>query len=113
VTASLTLTYGALNLTASPYGVEFGMDVGAPQNEAVALAFMLQDGEIELSSRASNRTFTFTVQVEGASLTAMAANEAALIAETEKLLNTLTVDPGDGAPATVFDIYRGQVIPRS
>jgi hypothetical protein len=109
VTANLTLTYGALNLTASPYLVPFGTDLGSPQNEANPLAFLLQDGEIELSSRASNRTIVFDVLIEGASLTALATAEAALVAETEKVLNTLTVDPGDGAPATVFEIFRGQV----
>lgn len=109
MTASLTLTYGALNLTASPYLIEFGTDLGAPANEALALAFLLQDGEVELSSRAGNRTIQFNVLIEGASLSAMATAEAALIAETEKVLNTLTVDPGDGAPASVYEIFRGQV----
>lgn len=109
MTANLTLTYGSLNLTASPYLLEFGLDTGAPQNINEALAFLLQDGEIELSTRASNRTLTFNVLIEGSTLTALATAEADLIAETERALNTLTVDPGDGAPASVYEVFRGQV----
>lgn len=107
--ANLTLTYGALNLTAYPYGIEFGMDTGAPQNVYETLAFLLQDGEVALSDRASNRTLTFNIMIEGASLAALAQAEAALIAETDAALNTITIDPGDGAPASVYETYRGQV----
>lgn len=109
MTANLTLTYGSLNLTASPYLIEFGSDFGAPQNVYETLAFLLQDGEVALSPRASNRTLIFNVMIEGASLTALATAEAALILETEKPMNTITVDPGDSAPAGVYETYRGQV----
>lgn len=109
MTASLTLTYGALNLTAYPYGVVWGTDTGAPENEATPLASFIQDGDVELSSRAGNRTIQFDLTIEGVNLTAMATAEAALIAETERLLNTLTLDPGDSAPAAVYEVFRGQV----
>lgn len=105
----MSLTYGSLVLTSSPYLIEFGMDTGAPQNVTEALAFLLQDGEVELSSRASNRTLQFNVLIEGANLLALATAEAALVAETEKALNTITIDPGDSGPATVYETYRAQV----
>jgi hypothetical protein len=109
MTANLTLTYGSLNLTSAPYAIEFGADFGAPQNVTQALAFMLQDGEIELTDRTSNRTIQFNVQIEGASLLAIAQAEAALTAEASKGQNTLSVDPGDSGPATVFETFRAQV----
>lgn len=105
----MRLVYGSLDLTDDPYSIEFGSDVGAPQNVVEAYAFLLQDGEIELSDRASNRTLAFNVIVEGADLAEMADAEAALIAETEKPLNTVTIDPGDFGPASVYETYRGQV----
>lgn len=109
MTAALTLTYGSLNLTASPYLVPWGSDTGAPENEVIPLASFIQDGQVELSTRAGNRTIQFDVLIEAATLTLMATAEANLVAETEKVLNTLTVDWGDGAPASVYDIFRGQV----
>lgn len=109
MTAALTLTYGALNLTASPFLVPYGSDTGSPENEVISLTSFIQDGDIELSSRAGNRTIQFDVLIEGASLTALATAEANLVAETEKALNTLTVDWGDGSPAAVYDVFRGQV----
>ena len=105
----MILTWGSLNVSATPYMVEFGLDPGAPANEAVALPFLLQDGEVEISSRAGNRTLTFNVLIEGASLTVLAAAEAALLAESEKVLNTITVDPEGGAPVAVYEVFRGQV----
>ena len=105
----VALTYGSLNLTASPFGLEFGMDTGAPQNVYETLALLLQDGEVELSDRSSNRTVQFNVLIEGASLAALATSEAALIAETERALNIITIDPGDSGPVTVYETFRGQV----
>lgn len=105
----MKLTLGALDLTASPYLIEFGSDLGAPQNVTEALAFLLQDGEVELSSRASNRTLQFNVIIEGANPLALAASEAALILETEKPLNLLTIDPGNSGPPTVYETFRAQV----
>jgi hypothetical protein len=43
-----------------PYLHRVRLDEGAPQNVTEALAFLLQDGEVELSTAASNRTFQFT-----------------------------------------------------
>lgn len=105
----MRLTYGSLDLTDHPYGIQFGSDFGAPQNVTEALAFLLQDGEVELSSRASNRTIQFNVLIEGGDLGALADAEAALIAETEKPLNELTLDPEDYGPPTVFETFRAQV----
>lgn len=104
------LKLGDLDLCDYPFSIEFGADLGAPANLTEALAKLLQDGEIELSDRASNRSLTFTVLVEGSDMAALAEAEADLIAETEKPLNLLTMDPGDGyGPASVFETFRGQV----
>lgn len=107
---SVTATYGSLNITASPYGLLFGADFGAPQNVTEALALLLQDGEVELTDRTSNRTITFQIFIEGANLLALATAEAAFMAEANKPMNTLTIDPGDSGPATVYETYRAQVV---
>lgn len=109
MTANLTLTYGSLVLTSSPYMVEYGMDTGAPANEADPQPFLLQDGEQVLSSRSSNRTLTFNVLIEASSLSALATYEANLVAETERVQNTLTVDWGDSSPAAVYEVFRASV----
>lgn len=104
------LTYGELDLCDYPFALEFGADFGAPQNLTEALAFLLQDGEIELSDRASNRTIEFALLVEGTDQLALAEAEAALIAESEKPMNTLVMDPGDGYGAkSLYETFRGQV----
>lgn len=105
----MRLYYGALDLTAFPYSIEFGMDTGAPQNLYEAYQFLLQDGSVVLSDRADNRTMGFTVLVEGPDLAALADAEAALLAESEKPLNTITIDPEDFGPPSVYQTYRGQV----
>lgn len=106
----MKMTYGALDVTAYPFAVLWGTDTGAPQNVTEALAFLLQDGEVELSDRASNRTMQFTVLVEGATLGECATNEATLIGESEKVRNTIALDPEDGGPVTVYETFRAQVV---
>jgi hypothetical protein len=103
------LTYGALDLTAFPYAIEFGFEAGAPQNVSEALALLLQDGEVEISTRASNRTMQFNVLIEGGDLGKLADAEAALVLETDKPLNLLTLDPEDFGAATVYETFRAQV----
>jgi hypothetical protein len=103
------LFYGNLDLTNYPYGIQFGLDGGAPQNQTEALALLLQDGEVVLSDRASNLTMQFNVMVEGADLLECAENFAALIAESDKPLNTITLDPEDYGPPSVYDSFRAQV----
>ena len=107
--AYLEVWLGDLCLTDYPFGVEWGSDFGAPQNVTEALPFLLQDGEIELSDRASNRTFAFTVILEGTDLAELADNEALLVAETEKPRAELTVSTSQTAPSTVYDTFRAQV----
>ena len=105
------VVYGSLDLTAYPFAVRFGSNMGAPQSTAEALELFLQDGEVELSTRASNRTVEVPLLIEGGNMAALAEAEAALVLESEKPLNTLTVYPGDGfGPPTVFDTFRGQVV---
>jgi hypothetical protein len=103
------LLLGDLDLTDYPLSVEFGGDLGSPENVYDVLVSLLSDGEISTSDRVGNRTITFSVLVEGATLAELAQNEAALIAECDKARNTLTIDPGDDyAAASVFDVFRVQ-----
>lgn len=102
-------TWGDLDLTSAPFLFGFGSDLGAPQTATEALAQLLLDGEIEVGPRASNRTIEFTVYVEGESLLDLANAEAMLALEADKPRNTLTYNPGDGAPATVYDTFRAQM----
>ena len=104
-----TFTLGTLDLTAYPYAVEFGADLGAPENAYEVLLTALADGESVASDRVSNREISLTVLVEGASFAELAAAEAALIRETEEARNVLTIDPGDEVgPPTAFDTFRTQ-----
>lgn len=104
-----SLLLGDLDLTCYPFGVEFGGDLGSPENVYDTLVSLLSDGDLSTSDRVSNRTLTFSVLIEGEALTDLAASEAALIAECDKPRNTLTIDPGDGvALPAVFDIFRVQ-----
>lgn len=106
-----TFTLGSLDLTASPYAVEFGADLGAPENVYEVLMTALADGEAVTSDRVSNRSLTLTVLVEGATMQALADAEKALLAETEKVRNVLTIDPGDEVgPPTAFDTFRAQAV---
>lgn len=111
VAASLVPSFnlGSLDLTAYPYAVEFGTDLGAPENVYDVLLSALADGESVASDRASNREISLTVVVEGGSMHALAEAERALIAETEKARNVLVLNPGDGlGKATAFDTFRVQ-----
>lgn len=106
------LTFGSLDLTDYPYGLEFGKDFGGPEMVYATLSSQLADGEIVSGYRTSNRTLTFTVVVDGADFVSLAEAEAALVAECDAAGNTLTFDPGDGiGAATVFDTFRASVRP--
>lgn len=101
--------YGELDLTEAPCAIEFGSDFGNPENVVEVVQTLLQDGEVLDSSRRTNRTLTLTVLIEGADLLEVAQAEARLIAEADKVRNTLALEPGDGiAPTTVFDTFRAQ-----
>lgn len=103
-------TWGDLDLTASPFLFGFGSDSGTPATATEALAQLLEDGEIEVSPRASNRTLGFTIYVESSDLLANAEAERLLAIEADRERNTLTYDPGDGfAPVTVYDTFRAQL----
>ena len=95
---------GALDLTDYPFMVEFGSDLGNAENVVDVMASLLADGEIETAVRRSNRTIVIPVLIAGSDLAELAAAEASLVAECDRLANTLSVTPGDDhAPATVFD----------
>lgn len=101
--------YGELDLTAPPYAIEFGSDLGNPENVVEVVQTLLSDGEVLESDRTSNRTLTLPVLIEESDLFALAQAEAALVVECDKARNVLTVDPGDGfGAATVFDTFRAQ-----
>lgn len=104
-----TFTYGSLDLTAAPFAVEFGTDLGAPESVTQIMASLLADGEIESETRRSNRTIVLPILIDDSDLLALAEAEAALSVEADRERNTLTIDPGDGAaPVTVFDTFRGR-----
>lgn len=110
MTFSPRFILGALDLTDAPFLVEFGSDLGMPENAADVVSSLLEDGEVIASDRTSNRTISIAVAIEGNDLADLAAHEAALVAECEKSPNSLTVDPGDGyGPALTFDTFRAQV----
>lgn len=101
---------GSLDLTDYPYGLEFGSDVGGPENIRAFLNSLLVDGELLSVTRTSNREITVPILIEGADLQEVAAAEKALVLEATKARNTLSIDPGDGyAVATVFDTFAADV----
>lgn len=102
---------GAISLTEPPYAVPFGgVDYGTPENVTEILQSLLQDGDIELSSRTGNRTLVLPVLIEDSDMAALAEAEAALVLECDKPRNEVYVDPGDGfAPPFYFDVFRGQL----
>lgn len=106
-----TFTYGSLDLTAPPFAVEFGTDLGAPESVTQVMASLLADGEIETETRRSNRTLVIPILIDDSDMQALADAELALVAEADRFRNTLTVDPGDGyGPATVFDTFQGRAV---
>ena len=109
MTLYLRAWLGDLELTDYPFALGFGMDLGRPENVYAVMESLLADGEVVSSNRTSNRSLSLPVLVEGADMQELADNEAALVAECEKSLNLLTIDPGDGyGPPTVFRVFRAQ-----
>lgn len=103
------LLFGDLDLTDAPYSLTFGRDFGAAEVSGDSLPLLLQDGEIEVSTRAGNRTMTFAVLLEG-DLLSIAEAETALALEADKPRNLLTLEPGDGfGPAAVYETFRAQL----
>lgn len=103
-------TWGELDLTDTPFLFGFDSDLGSPDTPTEAVAMLLQDGEVEVSPRASNRTLSFKVYVEGPDLRSLSEAEHLLSLEADKTENTFTFDPGDGfSPISVFDTYRAQL----
>jgi hypothetical protein len=100
---------GDLSLTTAPFLVPFGTDYGAPDASPEVLTSFLTDGDLELTPRSGNRTLTLPVLIEATDLSALAAAEKALQLECDKTLNTLYVDPGDGAGEPFqFTVMRAQ-----
>lgn len=100
---------GDLDLTDWPFMVEFGSDVGSPENVTQIIESMLPDGDIVSVSRASNRVLTLAVIAENADLDALAQAEELLALEASKPRNVLAIDPGDGFGAvTAFDTFAFQ-----
>ena len=109
MTINLRVWLGDLELTDHPFGLRYGMDLGKPENVYAVLESLLADGEVVTSNRTSNRSMSVPILIEGADQKALADNEATLIAECEKPMNELKIDPGDGyGPPTVFRTFRVQ-----
>lgn len=101
-------TLGDLDLTEAPFMVEFGTNLGNPENAAEVLTSLL-DGEVIVSRRSGNRMIELTVLIDDDDLDSLSDHEATLFAECEKQRSTLSFDPGDGlAAVTVFDTFRVQ-----
>lgn len=109
----LSITYGSLALTEYPYSVEFDKtDFGSPKTVVEVIESLLIDGDVEVSSRAGNRTLGCSVLVEGADFDELAANVEALAVEADRDGNVFTVDPGDGfGAATRFETFRAEELP--
>lgn len=109
----LTITYGSLTLTDYPYSIEFDKtDLGSPKTVVEVVESLLIDGDVEVSSRAGNRTLSCSVLVEGADFDELAENVEALAIEADVATNTFTVDPGDGfGAATRFETFRAEELP--
>lgn len=106
-----TWRLGDLVLTDAPFAMKFGADHGSPENISEVLRSLLQDGDVELSTRAGNRTLVLPLLIEDGDLGALAQAEADLIAECDKVQNDLYFDPGDGLAAPmVFTVFRGQLV---
>jgi len=103
---------GDLRVDDYPFSVvrgDGGLDLGAGANVMNVVDSLLQDGEIESSSRTGNRTLVLPLYVEGADLAELAANEDILIQACEKQRNTFSLVVGDDfGPTTVFDTFRIQ-----
>lgn len=107
------ILFGELDLTDSPFSIEFDYDLGSGTLNYETLVSLLLDGELVSASRASNRELTFRVLVEGADLAEIATNTATLALEADRSANTLSIDPGDGfAAVTVFETFRAQLTPQ-
>lgn len=101
---------GDLPLTQAPFLVPFGSDYGTPDSSPEVLTSFLTDGDLEMTARRGNRTLTLPVLIEWSDMAEAARAEASLIAECEKDLNTLYVDPGDGVGEPFqFTVFRGVV----
>lgn len=109
MTFSPRYVLGDLDLTEYPFHIYWGSDYGSPQNVAEVVDSMLVDGEVEISTRSSNREMRFSVLVWEADLGALADAETALWIECDKQRNEFSIDPGDGiAAVTVFETFRVQ-----
>lgn len=105
------VVWGDLDLTAPPFAFVFGSDFGSPDTPTEGLELLLQDGEIEVSTRAGNRTMAFKVLVEDVDLGSLADAERLLAIQADSLRSTLTVNPGDGWGASaVFTTFRAQMV---
>lgn len=101
---------GDLNLCEAPFAVEFGTDIGNPQNVSEVIDSLLLDGEFVLTDRTSNRTISLPILIEDADMALLADAEALLVAECEKPFNKLRIDPGDGfGVASDYQTFRAQV----
>jgi hypothetical protein len=89
--------------------IEFGTDLGAPENVTAGAGVPVagrRDRAVERGR--ANRTISFVVQVMAGrpGCSRLRTRRAALLAESERVLNTVAVDPGDGVGAvpTVFEV---------
>ena len=104
----MAVYYGDLCLTEPPYLFAFDADFGAGEVVYEEMAGLFADGEMVTSDRTSNRELNVGVWIEAPTLAQISEPEAALMAETQKRLNTLTVYPGDGGEPFVFETFQAQ-----
>ena len=109
VTLVPTFTFGDLTLTDYPFGVEFGTDLGNPENVVETITARLLSGEIDRVTHVSNREVAIPLLIEGADMAEIAEAERLLHIECQKERNTLQIDPGDGYGATsVFYTFQAE-----
>lgn len=113
-----SLTLGSLLLTGSmpdaDHGYELnvlaeGASFGAAKGVQGVVTSLLSDGDLVRITRYGNRDVTFSVEITGPSLVALAEGEAALRREVGRG-NTLTWQPPDFlAAATVFEVVTSEM----
>lgn len=109
---SAALTFGSVPLLSpnppwADYAIEStadGTTWGNPAAVVATVASMLMDGENAKITRFGNREATIPLQIRGATLDAVAAGEAEVMAEVNKGRNTLTWSPPGWSTPSVFDV---------
>lgn len=105
------IVFGSIDLTATPYMVEFGFDLDSPKTVYDIIASLMVDGSNVTSTGHSNReALQIPVLIEWPDSFKAAQFAEALELEVGKSTNTLTFYPGDakGFP-TVLETFVGAI----